>query len=363
MMKRVVIVGGGYAGTALARALDAAADVALIEPRDKFFHNVAGIRGVVEPALLDKIAIPYDRLLKRGKVVHARAEKLADRTVKLSTGDVLEGDVIVVATGSRYARPFKPQSDSVAALIADSRAAHEQMRQAKSIAIVGAGAVGTELAGEIATGMPGKKITLISSTPTLFPGYPENLGRKLAAQLKAMGVTLRLGTSARALQKTDAPFAGRLDMTSGDPIDADLIFPVIGAKPVADILAAVPGVTRDTLGRANVDAWLRPTASSTLFALGDAAAAGDAMTIVAITRQEPWLAKTIKALLAGKKLESLPAYAPWPTPPILIPLGAKKGASVLPFTKKGMVVGPFLTSAIKGKHLFIPRYRKEFGYT
>jgi hypothetical protein len=132
---------------------------------------------------------------------------------------------------------------------------------------------------------------------------------------------------------------------------------------VADILAAVPGVTRDTLGRANVDAWLRPTASSTLFALGDAAAAGDAMTIVAITRQEPWLAKTIKALLAGKKLESLPAYAPWPTPPILIPLGAKKGASVLPFTKKGMVVGPFLTSAIKGKHLFIPRYRKEFRYT
>lgn len=362
-MKRVVIVGGGYAGTALARALDAAADVVLIEPRDKFFHNVAGIRGIVEPALLDKIAIPYDRLLKRGNIVHARAEKLTDRTVKLSNGDALEGDLIVVATGSRYARPFKPQSDSVAALIADSRAAHEQMRQAKSIAIVGAGAVGTELAGEIAAGIPGKKITLISSTPTLFPGYPENLGRKLAAQLKAMGVTLRFGTSARTLEKTDAPFAGRLDMTAGDPIEADMIVPVIGAKPVTDLLSAVPGVTLDALGRAKVDAWLRPAASSTLLALGDAAAAGDAMTIVAITRQEPWLAKTIKALLAGKKLESLPTYAPWPTPPILIPLGAKKGASVLPFTKKGMVVGPFLTSAIKGKQLFIPRYRKEFGYT
>ncbi len=177
-----------------------------------------------------------------------------------------------------------------------------------------------------------------------------------------MGVTLRLGTSARKLQHTDTPFAGRLDMTSGDPIEADLIFPVIGAKPVTDLLSSVPGVTLDTLGRAKVDAWLRPTASSTLFALGDAAAAGDAMTIVAVTRQEPWLAKTIKALLGGKKPESLPRYTPWPAPPILIPLGPKQGASVLPVTKKGMVVGPFLTAAIKGKQLFIPRTRKEFGY-
>lgn len=360
-MKRVVIVGGGYAGTALARALDTAAEVVLVEAREKFFHNVAGIRGVVEPALLERIALPYDRLLKRGRVMHGRAVALTDRTVKLSNGDVIDGDIVVAATGSRYASPFKPQADSVEALISESRATHEQLRQAKSIAIVGAGAVGTELAGEIATGMRGKRITLISATPTLFPGCPENLGRKLAAQLAAMGVTLRRGTSARTLKQTDAPFAGRLDMTSGDPIEADLIFPVIGAKPVADVLVAVPGVTRDTLGRAKVDAWLRPTASSTLFALGDAAAAGDAMTVVAIARQEPWLAKTIKALLAGKKLESQPTYAPWPVAPILIPLGAKKGASVLPVTKKGMVVGPFLTSAIKGKQLFIPRYRKDFG--
>ncbi|MBP6013394.1 MAG: FAD-dependent oxidoreductase [Alphaproteobacteria bacterium] len=360
-MKRVVIVGGGYAGTALARALDTAAEVVLVEAREKFFHNVAGIRGVVEPALLERIALPYDRLLKKGRVVRGGAVALTDRSVKLSNGDVIDGDIVVAATGSRYASPFKPQTDSVAALIAESRATHEQLRQAKSIAIVGAGAVGTELAGEIATGMRGKKITLISSTPTLFPGYPENLGRKLAAQLTAMGVTHRLATSARTLKQTHAPFAGRLDMTSGDPIDADLIFPVIGAKPVTDLLAVVPGVTRDTLGRAKVDAWLRPTASATLFALGDAAAAGDAMTIVAITRQEPWLAKAIKALLAGKKLESLAPYTPWPTPAILIPLGAKKGASVLPVTKKGMVVGPFLTSAVKGKQLFIPRYRKEFG--
>src|SRR6202035_4925710 len=42
-------------------------------------------------------------------------------------------------------------------------------------------------------------------------------------------------------------------------------------------------------------------------------------------------------------------------------VGPRRGASVLPLTKRGLTVGGFLTSLIKGKTLFIPRYRKEFG--
>ena len=34
-----------------------------MEPRDAFVHNVAAIRAIVEPALLDRLIIPYDRLL------------------------------------------------------------------------------------------------------------------------------------------------------------------------------------------------------------------------------------------------------------------------------------------------------------
>ena len=93
----------------------------------------------------------------------------------------------------------------------------------------------------------------------------------------------------------------------------------------------------------------------------DVAATGDLMTIVAITRQAPWLAKAIKGVIAGRSLETLPRYSPWTAPPILVPLGPRRGASVLPITTSGVTVGGFLTSQIKGKSLFIPRYRKEFG--
>jgi hypothetical protein len=64
--------------------------------------------------------------------------------------------------------------------------------------------------------------------------------------------------------------------------------------------------------------------------LRDLAASGDLVTIVAISRQVPWLAKTIKAILAGRSLESQTHYTPWRTLPILVPLEPKRGASELP---------------------------------
>ena len=86
------------------------------------------------------------------------------------------------------------------------------------------------------------------------------------------------------------------------------------------------------------------------------------MTIVAITRQAPWLASAIKAMLAGRTIESLAPYKPWPTRGILVPLGPRDGTSGLSTLRNGVFVGKWLTSRIKGRELFIPRYLKEFGY-
>ncbi|MFZ1108178.1 MAG: FAD-dependent oxidoreductase [Rhodomicrobium sp.] len=360
-MKRIVIVGGGYAGTILARALDPVAEIVLIEPKEAFIHNVAAIRAVVDPAWLDKLILPYDRLLKRGRVLRERVTAIEGNAVHLAAGGVLEGDIVVIATGSSYARPFKASGDSVADFRAVLLETHAKLKAARSVAIVGAGAVGVELAGEIAAGMPGKRIDLISSTATLFPDFTHALGRRLLTELKAMGVAVHLGATADGLSAVEAPSSGALTVAGMPPLSADLIFPAIGAKPVNALLKAMPGASFDRVGRVAVDGWLRPAGARDLFALGDVAAAGDLMTIVAVTRQAPWLGNAIKALLAGAELESLPPYAPWPAPPILIPLGPKRGASVLPVAGSGVAVGGFLTSTIKGKSLFISRYRKDFG--
>ena len=362
MSKKITIIGGGYAGTMLARELDSHADISLIEPREKWVHNVAMIRALARPELLDDIIMPYDGLLKKGQVVRGRVAKMDGTTAILEDGTKIAGDMVIIATGSSYAGPFKMQGDDSAAFVTKAKRVMVQIGKANNIAIVGAGAVGSELAGELAFARPEKRITLISAADTLFPDYPAKLGRNMQRQLGELGVKLRLGERIKKLKRTDEPFVplkNKIKLSDGFPIDADLVIPVIGAKPETGLLQTMAGVIFDDHGRASVDKWLRPGDNPDLFVIGDIAGTGDTMTIVGLTRQVSWLKKAIKAHLRGKAMTEVKPYKPWPKPLILLPLGPDKGASALPFG----VTGPLLTSAIKGKKLFIPRYHREFNWT
>ncbi|WP_334523153.1 NAD(P)/FAD-dependent oxidoreductase [Bradyrhizobium sp. AZCC 2230] len=336
------------------------ADVQLIDARDRFVHNVAAIRGVVDPSLLDRMVIPYDRLLRRGSVRQGLVSDASSNGVTLANGDRIEGDIIVVATGSRYASPFKPQGESIQAFADSLRAANRSLTSANTIAIVGGGAVGTELAGEISSAYPGKTVTLVSGSPSLMPGYSDKLAATLATQLRQKGVQLHFNRRVANLTTLDHPFMGSVGEDLGGA--EQLVFPALGARPKTAIFRQMPGTSFDAQGRVEVDEWLRLAGSHNVFALGEAAATGDPMTIVAITRQVPWLAKTIAALLGGRKIDFLAPYKPWPTRGILVPLGPRNGASTLPVLRNGVLVGSWLTSRIKGRELFIPRYLKEFGY-
>jgi NADH dehydrogenase FAD-containing subunit len=354
--KKIVVVGGGYVGFEVAQEMDDVADVTLIEQREAFVQPPAAIRALVQPGLLDQIILPYDNLLKNGRVLRGRAASISQSEVTLDTGDTVPADFIVLATGSSYAAPFKPSGDS----IQDFRDAHAavsaQLSNANSVVIVGAGAVGTELAGEIATARPGTRITLISSDDTLFPMYPRRMGARLKSKLEKLGVTIILGQRVQDLQRLDHPYKGAVTLTDGRKIEADLIFPVIGSRAQSELLQNLPGVTSGSSGRYKADKWLRPSEYPNVFFAGDIAEIGDGMTIVATARQNPWLIKTLKNVIKGATVESQKPYSPWKKAPILVPLGPLIGNSWI-FT----TLGDWVTRQIKGKDLFIPKYRKAFG--
>src|SRR3954470_7061805 len=103
----VVVIGGGYGGIAVAKALDEKADVVLVEPTDAFEHNVASLRALVDPSWSDRIHFPYDGLLKRGRVMRNRAVQVDSSRIVLGSGEELVPDFIVLATGSSYPFPGK----------------------------------------------------------------------------------------------------------------------------------------------------------------------------------------------------------------------------------------------------------------
>ncbi|MES0880577.1 NAD(P)/FAD-dependent oxidoreductase [Roseibium sp. SCP14] len=357
MSKRIVIVGGGYLGAELAKALETEAEVTLVEQANHFVHAPAMIRAIVKPELLERALIPYDKLLSKGQIERGRVTGVDHAGVTLDDGRRVEGDYIVLATGSTHTSPFKPVRGDIDALKQANRQVHEKLLQAQSIAIVGSGSVGIELAGEIAHAMPEKKIVLVSDKKALLPDMPRKLGRSLEAKLKSAGVEIVFGARAENLQSTSEPYTGTVQLDNGQTITVDLIFPVIGSKANSSLLETLPDVRKTAAGRIATDGWMRPSSLENVFAAGDVAENGDAMTIVGITRQLPWLTKTLKAVLSGKSIVDVKPYVPWKKAPILLPLGPRKGSSFLVL----FTAGNWVTSKIKGLDLFLTKYNKSFG--
>ncbi len=356
--RKLVIVGGGYLGAELAKSLESDMDVTLIERASHFTHAPAMIRAMVDPAVLDDALIPYDKLLTQGDVIRAEAVSLDGAGVELANGTRVEGDYIVLATGSSNFAPFKSADGDIAGLRADNARWNASLVSAKTVLIIGAGAVGTELAGEIAHAYPDKTVTIVASDPALFPGFPAKLGKSLQSKMEAMGVEVLTGVMADSLPGRDAPAGGTIKLSNGREVTADLIIPAVGSRPHTTLADTLPGVARAQDGRIKVDDWLRPSSLPNVFSAGDVAETGDAMTIVGISRQKPWLEKTLKALGSGRPLASVKPYAPWgEKSPILVPLGPKRGSSFLMIA----TLGDWITSMMKGKDLFISKYRKLLG--
>lgn len=357
---KLTIVGGGFLGAELAKALDADMDVTLIERASHFTHTPAMIRAMVDPTLLDRALIPYDRLLARGRVVHGEAAAVDGDGVTLADGTRIPADTLVLATGSANFSPFKSANGDIEALRADNDRWHKAMTVAHRIVIIGAGTVGTELAGEIAHAHPEKKITLVASDTVLFPDLPSTMGQSLTSKLEAMGVEVILGARAETLPGEDGPESGSVKLSSGQVLEADLIIPTVGSRARTSLADTLPGVERAADGRVKVDGFLRPSSLPNFFAAGDMIAVGDAMTIVAISRQKPWLERTLKARASGKPLDTMKPYAPWgEKAPILIPLGPERGNAFMMIAS----LGDWVTSKMKGRDLFISKYRKLFGKT
>jgi len=64
----VLIVGGGYGGVQCAKSLDKTGRffTVLVDRKSYFLHNVAALRATIEQDFVQKIVVPYDRLLKNG---------------------------------------------------------------------------------------------------------------------------------------------------------------------------------------------------------------------------------------------------------------------------------------------------------
>jgi NADH dehydrogenase FAD-containing subunit len=362
MSRTVAVVGGGYGGAAVAKALDEDADVVLIEPKDAFVHASGALRALVAPGWAPNIFFPYDRLLRRGTVVRDRAVAVDPHGVTLASGRRLDADYIVLATGSGYPYPAKPDTDVAAEALARLRATHDELARAGRVLIAGAGPVGLELAGEIKAVWPEKAVTVLDPAAELLPGFLPDLRADLHRQLDDLGVDLRLGV---ALAEAPPVDPGRektftVATTDGGEVTVDLWFRCHGVDVNGDWLD--PAVAPRTAGgHVRVTPGLNVEGHDHVFALGDLADVAEAKMAGNAMRHAEVVAANIRARLAGE--EPTAVHRPAPFPFALVPLGPSGGVGQIPAPSgDGPMALPAATVAeYKGRDLMIGRFVELFG--
>ncbi|GAB3440590.1 FAD-dependent oxidoreductase [Actinophytocola sediminis] len=357
-MAVVVVVGGGYAGTAVAKALDEVADVVLVEPRDAFFHNIAALRSVVDPDWLDRVYLPLGKLLTRGRVIRDRAESVDATGVTLASGTRLAADYIVLATGSLYPFPAKTDLVDSAAARAKVAATHDALKRAKDVLILGAGPVGLELTGEITTTWPDKQVTIIDPADDVLAGaYAPEFREELRRQLADLGVDLVLGTRLREAPTTEPATNQRFTVTTetGRELSADIWFRCFGITPQSGYLAEELAAARRADGHLEVTDELRLPGHDTVFAIGDITAIPETKLSFAARQHAEVVATNIQTLIDGGS--ALTAYKPEPTG-IAVPLGPEGGAAYAPTIG---LLDSATTSQLKGADLDVDKLTSFLG--
>ena len=349
----VVVVGGGYGGIAVARALDDYARVTLVEPKDAFVHNVAALRALVEPTWLPRIFLPYDGLLVHGTVVRDRAVRVDAAQITLASGQRLNPGFIVLATGSSYPFPAKSDEPNTVDAVDRYRAVHANLARADRVMLLGAGAVGLELAGEIAAAWPDKHIVLVDVAEQILPGpYDQRLRDELNRQLDALGVERVMGSALTHLP--DVPpgeaRAFTATTTAGTRIEADIWFRCHGITPTTGYLGDEFAAARTRDGYLTVTPQLQVVGFDRIYALGDIAAI-DANKAGVAGRQATVVAGNIRAQLAGTGERTV--YSPGP-PVMILPLGPSGGAGQLP--NRDDIATAEVISEIKGREMMVDRY-------
>jgi NADH dehydrogenase FAD-containing subunit len=354
----VVVIGGGYGGVGAAKALDEDADVVLVDPKDAFQHNVAALRALVDPTWPDRIFLPYDHLLANGTVMRDHAMKVDADGVLLASGQRLSPDFLILATGSTYPFPAKTDRLDSADAVAHYDAVHANLGQARRVMLLGAGAVGLELAGEIAAAWPNKHIVLVDVCDEILPGpYDHRLRDELNRQLDGLGVERLLGAELTRLPDS-APCELKtfvVDTTAGTRIEADIWFRCHGIAPATNYLAGDLAAARTRDGYVEVTPHLQVVGFDHIYALGDITAI-DANKAGVAARQADIVVANIKAQIAGN--EATATYAPRP-PAIILPLGPTGGAGQLP--DRDEIVSAEFVAEVKGRHMMIDRYAQFFN--
>ena len=175
----------------------------------------------------------------------------------------LQGEIVLIATGSRPFRPAAVPFDDPG--VDDSESILEVDRIPRSLVVVGGGPVGCEYASLLAA--LGVEVTLVDSGPRLLPFMDEEISSALAEAFAAIGVRLVLGRGTSTIGRRDEELT--VTLADGEILRPERVLFAAGRAGNTDELGLPEaGIECDMRGRIVVDEHYR-TSVDGIYAAGD----------------------------------------------------------------------------------------------
>ncbi|TGT73154.1 NAD(P)/FAD-dependent oxidoreductase [bacterium M00.F.Ca.ET.159.01.1.1] len=330
----VVVVGAGFGGLELTRALAGApVRITMIDKRNHHLFQPLLYQVATTSLATSEVAWPIRHLLRRRKDVttllgNVTGVDRAGKRVLIEDGSSIAYDTLVLATGARHAyfghdewEPFAPGLKTLEdattirrrILLAFEQAERETdpaKRQALlTFVIVGGGPTGVELAGTIVElahdTLRGEfrhidtrqaRVVLIEAGDRILANFAPQLSDYARKALERLGVTVELGRPVTQLDAEGVVFGGK-----HLPARTIIWAAGVAASPAAEWL----GASADRAGRVLVEADLTVPGNPDIFVIGDTALVlrpdGKPVPGVAPSAKQEGkhVAATIKARLAG----------------------------------------------------------------
>jgi NAD(P) transhydrogenase len=185
--------------------------------------------------------------------------------VKTAIGtEVLEGSIVLIATGSSPHRPSNVPFDDE--IICDSDTILGIDRIPETMAVVGAGVIGCEYASIFAA--LGVEVHLIDGRTTLLPQIDREIVRVLTGEIESrLGVSFHLGSDVREIEKVGDKVA--LTLASGSALVLDTVLYAAGrSSNTAALDLDAAGVKTGNRGLIEVDEHFRTNVPH-IYAAGD----------------------------------------------------------------------------------------------
>ncbi|MEW4567952.1 FAD-dependent oxidoreductase [Tautonia sp. JC769] len=223
------------------------------------------VRSVVNSFAVSDI----EAMQKRGvEVVYGRGRFDAYDTVVVDESRAIRGKAFVIATGSRPAMP--PIEGLEAAGPLTNETIWGLTERPESLAVIGAGAVGLELAQAMAR--LGVEVTILESAPRILPQEDPEVGRRLRATFEAEGIKIFANVDISNVEcRDEGKVVHFADRATGHSFQATRSALLVAAGRRANVdrlnLAAV-GIDADARGVIPVNGSLQ-TSARQIYAIGD----------------------------------------------------------------------------------------------